>query len=89
MFTFSDNICTFIQVSMVLMFVLVRPYFGLPESFPSNQLLVRTYTGKKRNIYLASRLVKELTKRNEHILKVTYHKLENILRCGGVFNSLG
>ena len=47
-----------------------RPHFGLPGDFPSEQLLTRTFVGKKRNIYLASRLVRELTKRNERAIKV-------------------
>ena len=54
------------------MYTSFSPYFGLPDTFPSDQLLVRTYTGKKRNVYLASNLVKELTKRNESVLKVCY-----------------
>ncbi len=35
-----------------------------------DQLLTRTRTGKKKNIYFSSKLVKELTVRNEHVLKV-------------------
>ena len=49
-----------------------RTYYGLPDSFPLDQLLTRTYTGKKRNIYLASKLVKELTRRNELSVKVLF-----------------
>lgn len=47
-----------------------RSYYGLPEGFPLEQLLTRTRTGKKKNLYLSSKLVKELTIRNEHVLKV-------------------
>ena len=48
-----------------------RPYYGLPDGFPLDQLLTRTRIGKKRNIYLASKLVKELTRRNEFSVKVS------------------
>ena len=47
-----------------------RPYYGLPDNFPSDQLLTRSVTGKKRNLYLASRLVKEILRRNELHVKV-------------------
>ncbi|XP_064398499.1 RNA cytosine-C(5)-methyltransferase NSUN2-like isoform X2 [Halichondria panicea] len=48
----------------------VAPYYGLPESFPFDQLLTRSVGGKRRNIYLSSKLVKELTIRNEHVVKI-------------------
>ena len=47
-----------------------RPYYGLPEDFAVEQLLTRTKTGRKRNIYFTSKLVKEVTLRNDHLLKV-------------------
>ena len=64
----SINLCVFVRINNL--FFNISPYFGLPGSFPSDQLLVRTYTGKKRNVYLASGLVKELTLRNESVLRV-------------------
>ena len=64
----SINLCVFVRINNL--FFNISPYFGLPDSFPSDQLLVRTYTGKKRNVYLASGLVKELTLRNESVLRV-------------------
>ena len=73
---FYSHMCTFtcLTISVVIWLVFfspcISPYFGLSDTFPWDQLLVRTYTGKKRNIYLASRLVKELTRRNESVLKV-------------------
>lgn len=48
----------------------IRPYYGLSDTFPSNQLLTRTMTGKKRNIYLTSALVRDLLRRNELHVKV-------------------
>ena len=47
-----------------------RPYYGLGDDFPCGQLLTRSVTGKKRNIYLTSQLVKELLHRNELHVKV-------------------
>ena len=55
----------------VAYFMHFRVYYGLPKGFPVEQLLTRTRTGKKKNLYFSSRLVKELTIRNEHVLKVS------------------
>lgn len=48
-----------------------REYFGFQQDFPVGQLLTRSETGKKRNVYLASRLVRELVIRNGSNIKVT------------------
>ena len=47
-----------------------RRYYRLAESFPTQQMLTRSETGKKRNFYFSSSLVRELTIRNEHSVKV-------------------
>ena len=53
-----------------VVFVLLRKYYGFTESFPTCQMLTRSETGKKRNFYFASNLLRELTIRNEHTVKV-------------------
>ena len=45
----------------------------LGDDFPCGQLLTRSVTGKKHNIYLTSQLVKELLHRNELHVKVCLH----------------
>ena len=50
-----------------------RSYYGLGDAFPSSQLLTRSVAGKKRNVYLTSRLVKELLQRNELHVKVSWN----------------
>ena len=54
----------------------IRTYYGLSDEFPLDQLLARTRVGKKRNLYLASKLVKELTIRNESSIKVAKTMLQ-------------
>ena len=56
---------------IVLHLSVFRQYYGLGDAFPSSQLLTRSVGGKKRNIYLTSRLVKELLQRNELYVKVS------------------
>ena len=61
----SYSVCCWFVV-----FVLLRKYYGFTESFPTRQMLTRSETGKKRNFYFASNLLRELTIRNEHTVKV-------------------
>ena len=62
--------CRFLPEGLLSVYPCCRAYYGLPEGFPVEQMLTRTKTGKKKNLYLTSRLVKALTLRNEHVLKV-------------------
>lgn len=39
-----------------------RKFYGIDDSFPADQLLVRSVGGKKRNIYLVSKTVKDVMK---------------------------
>ena len=47
-----------------------REYYGFDQDFPHQQMLTRSETGKKRNLYFVSRLVRELTIVNECTVKV-------------------
>ena len=40
--------------------VIHRAFYGIDERFPADQLLVRSFGGKKRNIYLVSKAVKDV-----------------------------
>ena len=40
--------------------VIFREFYGIDESFPASQLLVRSVGGKKRNVYLVSKAVKDV-----------------------------
>ena len=41
-------------------FEICREFYGIDDSFPVSQLLVRSFHGKKRNIYLVSKAVKDV-----------------------------
>jgi len=38
----------------------IKEFYGIDDSFPVSQLLVRSFHGKKRNIYLVSKAVKDV-----------------------------
>ncbi|XP_065913229.1 RNA cytosine-C(5)-methyltransferase NSUN2-like isoform X2 [Dysidea avara] len=48
---------------------LIMEYYGFQNDFPVGQLLTRTESGKKRNVYLTSPLVRELVVRNGSSVK--------------------
>ncbi|CAI7989852.1 RNA cytosine C(5)-methyltransferase NSUN2 [Geodia barretti] len=60
---------------------LIQSYYGLGDAFPSSQLLTRSVAGKKRNVYLTSRLVKELLQRNELHVKFINVGVKVLARC--------
>lgn len=47
----------------------VRDFFGISPEFPFSQLMVRCETGKKRNIYFVSPVVRDLVQQNENKFK--------------------
>jgi tRNA (cytosine34-C5)-methyltransferase len=59
----------------------IRRYYRLAESFPTQQMLTRSETGKKRNFYFSSSLVRELTIRNEHSVKIINIGTKTFARC--------
>lgn len=59
----------------------IRDYFGFQQDFPAGQLLTRTETGKKRNVYLTSRLVRELVIRNGTNIKIINTGIRALGRC--------
>lgn len=44
---------------LILYLSLQRKFYGIDDNFPADQLLVRSVGGKKRNIYLVSKTVKD------------------------------
>ncbi|XP_015759001.1 PREDICTED: tRNA (cytosine(34)-C(5))-methyltransferase-like [Acropora digitifera] len=52
--------CAGSSSSMMQSFDIYREFYGIDDSFPVSQLLVRSLHGKKRNIYLVSKAVKDV-----------------------------
>lgn len=53
------------------LFLMSREFFGISEEFPFSQLMVRCDSGKKRNIYFVSPVIKDLVMQNEDRFKVS------------------
>ncbi|XP_031561431.1 RNA cytosine-C(5)-methyltransferase NSUN2-like [Actinia tenebrosa] len=59
----------------------IKEYFGIEASFPSDQLLVRSVGGKKRNIYIVSKLVKQVLECANDNLKIINVGVKAFSRC--------
>lgn len=56
-------------------FDIYREFYGIDDSFPVSQLLVRSLHGKKRNIYLVSKAVKDVMEMVDDSHKVSLYQL--------------
>ncbi|CAH3020936.1 unnamed protein product [Porites evermanni] len=59
---------------------LIKAFYGIDERFPANQLLVRSFGGKKRNIYLVSKAVKDVMETIDDSHKVVNTGMKVIAR---------
>ncbi|KAL9976465.1 hypothetical protein ACROYT_G013772 [Oculina patagonica] len=60
---------------------LIKKFYGIDECFPANQLMVRSVAGKKRNIYLVSKAVKEVMEMIDDNHKVVNTGMKVIARA--------
>ncbi|KAJ7381448.1 tRNA (cytosine(34)-C(5))-methyltransferase [Desmophyllum pertusum] len=60
---------------------LIKEFYGIDESFPNNQLMVRSVGGKKRNIYLVSKAVKDVMEMIDDNHKVVNTGMKVIARA--------
>lgn len=59
---------------------LIKAFYGIDERFPADQLLVRSFGGKKRNIYLVSKAVKDVMEMIDDSHKVVNTGMKVIAR---------
>jgi len=60
---------------------LIKEFYGIDESFPASQLLVRSVGGKKRNVYLVSKAVKDVMEMVDDNHKVVNTGMKVIARA--------
>lgn len=59
----------------------IKEYYDLKEDFDSTCLLTRCHVGKKKNIYLVSKIVKDVVKSNETNIKIINTGVKTFVRC--------
>eukprot|EP00731_Ephydatia_muelleri_P026085 Em0018g185a len=67
----------------------VKEYYGLPDDFAGDQLLTRTVAERKKNVFLASWLIKELTVHNEQTVRVINIGVKVLARCENLKTACG
>lgn len=59
----------------------IKKFYGMTDQFDSSCLLTRRKSERKRNIYFASELMKDLLLQNEHRIKIVNMGLKIFVRC--------
>lgn len=59
----------------------IRTFYEIDEKFNPENLLTRSYGGKKKNIYFCSEQIRELVIKNEHAIKIINTGVKVFARC--------
>ncbi|KAJ0171557.1 hypothetical protein K1T71_013107 [Dendrolimus kikuchii] len=59
----------------------IKEYYDLKDDFDPTCLLTRCHVGKKKNIYLVSKVVKDVVQRNETNIKIINTGVKTFVRC--------
>ncbi|CAH2097810.1 unnamed protein product [Euphydryas editha] len=59
----------------------IKEFYDLNETFDPTCLLTRCHVGKKKNIYLVSKTVKDVVQRNESNIKIINTGVKTFVRC--------
>lgn len=59
----------------------IKEFYGLKEDFDASCLLTRCHVGKKKNIYMVSKTVKDVVQKNESNIKIINTGVKTFVRC--------